>query len=125
MGNKTNNTNLNQISLSKTNQANYFNNYFKADVNVSPNIDAAVLSYFESVAENRTAAKALASAVIYTSKTQGVDPMTTLQDFTKIPKGDLNAYLTFFLNAQRIGTSYLGVTNQPIQNKYVQRAVLP
>jgi hypothetical protein len=103
----------------------YFNNYFDPTFLVSSNVDAAILSYFEEVSFNTEAAKALASAVIYTSKSQGVNPMQTLQEFTKLPKGELNAYLVMFLNMQRKGTSYLGITNQPITNKYVNRSILP
>ena len=102
----------------------YFNNYFDQTFNVSPNVDAAILSYFEEVSFNKDAAKALASAVIYTSKTQGINPMDTLKEFTKLPKGQLNAYLVMFLNLQRKGTSYLGITNQPVTNKYVNRTIL-
>ncbi len=125
MANKQTNTNLNQISLNKSDPKNYWNNYFKPDITISSNVDAAILSYFERVAENRTAAKALASAVIYTAKAQNVDPMVALDEFTKVPRGELNAYLTMFLNMQRVGTSYLGITNEPTLTKYVQRAILP
>ena len=125
MANKQTNTNLNQISLNKSDTKNYWNNYFKPDFTISSNVDAAILSYFERVAENRTAAKALASAVIYTAKTQNIDPMSALDEFTKVPRGELNSYLTLFLNMQRVGTSYLGITNEPPLNKYVQRAILP
>ena len=121
-------TNLGAVDQSvndNTDPNRYFNNYFDPTFTVSPNVDAAILSYFEEVAFNTEAAKALASAVIYTSKSQGVDPMQTLTEFTKLPKGQLNAYLTMFLNMQRKGTSYLGITNQPITNKYVNRAILP
>lgn len=120
--------NLNPIDLSandNTPPTKYFNNYFEKDLRVSPNVDAAVLAYFESVCENRDAAKALASAVIYTSQTQRVNPMQTLKEFTALPQNQLNSYLVMFLNLQRKGTSYLGITNQPIANKYVNRAILP
>jgi len=103
----------------------YFNNYFGPTFQVNPNVDAAILSYFESVSDNKESAKALASAVIYTSYTQRINPMETLTEFTKLPKGELNSYLTMFLNLQRVGTSYLGITNQPAVNKYVQRAIIP
>lgn len=125
MANKQTNTNLGQISLSKTDPKNYWNNYFKPDFTVSPGVDAAIISYFERIAENRTAAKALASAVIYTAHSQNISPMTVLDEFTKIPKGEMSSYLTLFLNMQRVGTSYLGTSNQPPINKYVQRAILP
>jgi hypothetical protein len=121
-------TNLGAVDQSvndNTDPNRYFNNYFDPTFTVSPNVDAAILSYFEEVAFNKEAAKALASAVIYTSKSQGVNPMQTLQEFTKLPKGELNSYLVMFLNMQRKGTSYLGITNQPITNKYVNRSILP
>jgi hypothetical protein len=120
-------TNLNAVDLSvndNTNPNTYFNNYFGPNVKVSPNVDAAILSYFEEVTYNKEAAKALAAAVIYTSTQQGINPMESLKEFTKLPKGELNAYLVMFLNMNRKGTSYLGITNQPIANKYVSRAII-
>ena len=108
-----------------TQQVRYFNNFFDKTFQVSPNVDAAVLSYFEAVTENRESAKILASAVIYTSYTRGVDPMSILTEFTKLPPGEINSYLTMFLNLQRVGTSFLGLTTKPTVNKYVARAVLP
>jgi hypothetical protein len=120
-------TNLNAVDLSvndSTNPNTYFNNYFGSNVKVSPNVDAAILSYFEEVTYNKEAAKALAAAVIYTSSQQGINPMESLKEFTKLPKGELNAYLVMFLNMNRKGTSYLGITNQPIANKYVSRSII-
>jgi hypothetical protein len=120
--------NLDSIDLSvngSTDPNKYFNNYFGPSFKVSPNVDAAILSYFEEVCDNKDAAKIMASAVMYTSYTQKINPMQTLQEFTKLPKGELNDYLTMFLNLQRVGTSYLGITNQPITNKYVSRSILP
>ena len=38
---------------------------------------------------------------------------------------ELNAYLTMFLNLNRINTSLLGIGNTPQTNKYIQRAILP
>ena len=128
MSDQTNNYNVNPIQLTTnqdTPQARYFNNFFTEAFQVSPNVDAAVLSYFEAVTENRESAKILASAVIYTSYTRGVDPMSILTEFTRLPPGEINSYLTMFLNLQRVGTSYLGLTAKPVANKYVSRAVLP
>ena len=103
----------------------YFNNYFVPNAKVSPNVDTAIISYFEEIAYNTAAARALASAVIYTSQAQGIDPMVTLKEFTQLPKGELNTYLVMFLNMQRKGTSYLGLTNQPSTNPYVNRTIVP
>jgi hypothetical protein len=121
---ETNSNTVDQSLNDNTNPNTYFNNYFGPTVKVSPNVDAAILSYFEEVAFNQEAAKALAAAVIYTSAQQGVDPMATLREFTKLPKGQLNGYLVMFLNMNRKGTSYLGITNQPIANKYVNRSII-
>lgn len=120
--------NISPIDLSvngNTNPTKYFNNYFGPTFKPSSNIDDAILSYFEEVCENREAAKIMASAVMYTSYTQKVNPMQTLQEFTKLKKGELNNYLTMFLNLQRVGTSYLGLTNSPVANKYITRTILP
>jgi len=105
-----------------TNQA-YFNNYSAGTVSSDQN--SALVGYFEEFTNgNKAAAQTLASAVIYTSLAQGVDPMSTLTQFTMLPKGQLNAYLTTFLNLNRVGTSLLGLNNQPLISKYVSRAIL-
>ena len=127
MSNQNITSNLDPIDMGvndNTTPNTYFNNYFGPTVNVSPNVDSAIISYFEEISYNRESAKALASAVIFTSREQGVDPMVTLREFTKLPKGELNSYLVMFLNMQRKGTSYLGITNQPSVNKYVNRSII-
>lgn len=40
-------------------------------------------------------------------------------------QNELNAYLTMFLNLNRVNSSLLGISNSPQTGKYVQRAVLP
>lgn len=119
-------TNLGQINLNTIESRNtdkYFNNFFDIPVEVSSNVDASIVAYFEQVADNKEAARALASAVIYTSVKQGLNPMETLKEFQRLPKGELDAYTAMFLNFERKGTSYLGITNQPQVNKYIQRAI--
>lgn len=123
-----NNDNLSAIDLTtntSTDTDKYFNNFFSPTFTVSPDIDAAIVSYFEGVATNKEAAKLLASAVIYTAATRGVDPMVVLEEFMKLPNGELNSYLTMFLNLQRVGTSLLGLTTRPLVGKYVARSILP
>jgi hypothetical protein len=119
-------TNLTQINLNAIETKNtdkYFNNFFDVPVEVSSNVDSAIVAYFEQVADNKESARALASAVIYTSVKQGLDPMETLQEFQRLPKGELDAYTAMFLNFERKGTSYLGISNQPQVNKYIQRSI--
>ena len=115
--------NLDNIKRDPT--TNYFNNFFGPTFDVSQGVDDAVVSYFEKIAANKQSARAMAGALIYTAKAQNLDPMSILQEFSRLPKGQLNNYLTMFLNLNRIGTSYLGISNAPITNKYVSRMILP
>lgn len=121
-------TNLKRINTNSIDPANadtYFNNFFNFPIEVGTNVDAAIIAHFEQIADNKESARALASAVIYTAIKQGVDPMSALDEFKKIPVGDLSTYTALFLNFERIGTSFLGLKNRPAQNKYVTRAILP
>jgi len=118
------NTNLNAVNLNTlTDTDKFFNNFFKAPIDVSPMQNDAIVSYFEQITDNRESAVALASAVIYTSKQQQTDPMEILDQFKKIDRGQLNSYLCMFLNLNRIGTSLLGVNVNPVKNKYVERSI--
>ena len=120
----TNTQGINTNAIESRDVDKFFNNYFNIPVSVSSNVDSAVLAYFEQIAETKAGAKALASAVIYTSVKQGVNPMEVLKEFQKLPAGELDAYTAMFLNFERVGTSYLGINNQSIVNKYVLRTIL-
>lgn len=115
--------NLGAVNTNDKSTKNYFNNFYLPGINVSQNVNDAVVGYFLQVAENEAGAKALASAVILTSVSQGVDPMTTLDEFRKIPAGNLSTYLSMFLNLNRVGTSFLGINNAPRTTKYVERMI--
>lgn len=118
------NTNLNAVNLNTlTDTDKFFNNFFKAPIDISPMQNDAIVSYFEQITDNRESAVALASAVIYTSKQQQTDPMEILDQFKKVDRGQLNSYLCMFLNLNRIGTSLLGVNVNPVKNKYVERSI--
>lgn len=117
-------TNLSGVNLNTTTDVDkYFNNFFKQPIDISPAQDDAIVTFFETVTDNKESAKALASAVIYTSKQQQTDPMQILDEFRKLDKGQLNAYLCMFLNLNRVGTSLLGVNTQPVKSKYVERSI--
>jgi hypothetical protein len=117
-------TNLSGVNLNTaTDVDKYFNNFFKQPIDISPAQDDAIVTFFETVTDNKESAKALASAVIYTSKQQQTDPMQILDEFRKLDKGQLNAYLCMFLNLNRVGTSLLGVNTQPVKSKYVERSI--
>lgn len=119
-----NTNNIGTIDInSRSSVSNFFNNLTLPSVSVSQNVDDAIIGYFQQVAENKEAAKALASAVILTSVSQGIDPMSTLEEFQKIPTGNLSTYITMFLNLNRVGTSFLGINNAPRTTKYVERMI--
>ncbi len=123
---QTNTNNIGTINAnSNASTKNFFNNTNLPPISVSQNVDDAVIAYFQQITDNKDSARALAAAVILTSVSQGIDPMETLQEFMKMDKSRLNSYLTMFLNLNRVGTSYLGITNQPTASKYVSRMILP
>lgn len=65
----------------------YFNNYFTERFTTSPNINDAVIGYFQSVTGDVDTGKALASTVIYTALSQGLDPMSLVDEFKKLKAG--------------------------------------
>ena len=121
----TNLTGINTNAISPPNTDSFFNNFFNFPVEFSSNVDAAIIAFFETIVDNKESARALAGAVLYTALKQGINPMSVLDEFKKLPSGDLNTYTALFLNTERVGTSFLGLKNKPVQNKYVTRAILP
>lgn len=115
---------VNTNAISPPNADSYFNNFFNFPIEFTSNVDAAIVAFFETIADNKQSARALASAVLYTALKQGINPMSVLDEFKKLPPGDLNTYTALFLNSERAGTSFLGLKNRPVQNKYVTRAIL-
>lgn len=112
-------------AISPPNTDSFFNNFFNFPIEINSNIDASIISFFETIVDNKESARALASAVLYTAIKQGMNPMSVVDEFKKIPSGDLNTYTALFLNTERVGTSFLGLKNAPVQNQYVTRAILP
>ena len=120
-------TNVNPVDVNKKSggTTKYFNNFSSIDINVTSNINDAIIGYFEQITDGKEAARAMAGAVILTAISQGVDPMDTLAEFAKLPLGQLNSYTTMFLNLSRKGTSYLGINNTPTAPKYVTHMIRP
>jgi len=121
----TNLRGINTNAINLPNADSYFNNFFNFPVEFSSGVDSAIIAFFETVTDNKESARALASAVLYTALKQGMNPMSALDEFKKLPPGDLNTYTALFLNSERVGTSFLGLKNRPVQNQYVTRAILP
>lgn len=119
--------NITQVNVNteQVNSKNYFNNFFVDISTVSTSQNDVIQAFFENFTGGDTgAASILSSAVIFTSLSQGQNPMEVLTQFTKLPEGQLNSYLAMFLNLNRVGTSFLGINNQPVISKYVQRSII-
>ena len=113
------------LGYSEPNAQQFFNNFFTRSYNISPDANDAVVAFFEKITDNREAAQALSAAVIYTCLTQDTNPMSLLQEFSRLQPGELDAYLAMFLNLNRVPSSLLGLSNTPVTNKYVARTFLP
>ena len=118
------NSNL-PASTSKNSSAEFFTNLAEPTLNVSQNLNDAIIGYFETITGDKESATTLAATVISTALSRGVDPMTVIDEFRSFEPNELNAYLTVFLNLSRSNTSLLAVGIQPQTNKYIQRAILP
>ena len=120
------NNNLSAIQLNNSsNRGSYYNNVAPKVTTVPGSVNSVLIAEFEKITKNKSSAKLLASAVIYTCQEQGLDVMQTLGEFVKL--GETNSlydYLCVFLNLNRVGTSYLGIKNAPSTNKYVNRTIL-
>lgn len=115
-------TNLNSSGYTKT--TGYFNNYFQQPLDISQEINDSILSHFEQQTGNRESAKILVQTVIETAKVQREDPLQILNQFMKLPTGELNTFLALYLNNSRINTSFLGVKTQPRTNTFVIRTII-
>jgi hypothetical protein len=119
-------TNLQGPDLSKSDNdaRKYFNNFYTIDFNVSSGANDAMIGFFEQYTKNKTAAKNLAAAVLYTAMAQNLDPLRVLSDFQSLPKGQLDNYLVAFLNINRAPTSMIGTKSPVKTNPYVTRSIL-
>lgn len=96
----------------------YFNNYFSDRFTTSPNINDAVIGYFQSVTGDVDSGKALAATVIYTALSQGLDPMSLVDEFRKLKAGRRVEVKTPIPNSSVIDsfTSYNQIVGD--KNKY-------
>lgn len=103
----------------------FFNNYLQPGFTVSSQINDTIISHFEKITDNRASAEIMASAVIYTSLAQRIDPLTIIDKMKTMEQDDVSAYISMFLNLNRVGSSYLGTHKSPNINKYVKRGISP
>lgn len=74
-------------SVTVNDASEYFNNFFKTNVNVSQNVDDAIIGFFQSITGNRETGITLASAVLYTALNQGIEPMAFIDELRKLKTG--------------------------------------
>lgn len=115
---------LTQTTTARQDTDTYFTNVYKPSFNASPDQEAAIVSFFETVTHDKESARLLTTSLIYTALSQNMNPMSVLADFKKLNPGELDLYLATFLNFSRVNSSLLGVTNTPGVNIFVQRSVL-
>lgn len=113
------------ISLPQNLPQKYFNNLYARDFSSGPNIDDAVTAYFEQYTGSKAAGKTLASTIMYTAQSQGIDPMAVIAEFQRLPAGEIDNYLAAFLNFNRISTSTIGIKKTKATSPFITRAILP
>jgi hypothetical protein len=106
------------------NATKYFNNFYTVDLAVGSAISDAMVGFFQQYTGDPVAGKSLAATVLYTAKSQNVDPASVLSQFQQLPPNELNTYLVAFLNYNRVPTSILGVKTGTTTNSYVTRTIL-
>ena len=114
--------NIVESSESKTSR--YFNNVYKTSNAISPAVSSSIISWFQDQTGSRETATLLARTLINTAESLGEDPRKILQEFTKLPRGELNAFLALFLNSGRVPTSLLGIKNQPTPTDLISRTLI-
>lgn len=107
----------------KTNK--FFSNYYNQPPVVSSAQNNALVIFFEKFTGDKSAARVLAGSVILAAQQQNLDIMKVLDDFQKLDRDGINAYLTMLMNLNRVNTSLLGVVNVPPVSSYVTRAIRP
>ncbi len=65
----------------------YFNNFFNSGINVSQNIDDALIGFFQSITGSKDSGTTLAASVLYTATIQGLDIMSFIDELRSLKKG--------------------------------------
>ena len=103
---------------------NYFKNFFVKEGYVTDNQYEALIGLLMKRTANKESAENLAGAIIQGSSQQNTSFNELFDYIKKANTTELDAFLAFFLNNTRVGTSYLGISNPGNQNPYVLRTIL-
>lgn len=114
--------NASSASTLDTNQ--YFTNLYTIDLSIGPDINDALVAFFQEYTGNKIAGQNLAGTVLYTAKAQNLNPMQVLDNFQKLSKDQMNSYLLAFLNSTRVPTSALGIKTTSSTSSFIKRTIL-
>jgi hypothetical protein len=103
---------------------NYFKNYFVKQGIVSDNQYESLIGLLMKRNGNRAASENLAAAAIRGAAQQNMTMTDMIEYIRRTNDVELDAFLAFFLNNTRVGTSYLGISNAQNQNPFVIRTIL-
>lgn len=121
-------SNINQqpsnLNTSPSKTGKFFNNFFTPTYGISPDVDDAIVSYFQEQTNNLESAQLLAQAVYDTAIAQREDPLAVLDQFKALPQGELSPFLALYLNISRVPTSLLGAQNTPKSNPLISRLIV-
>ena len=70
----------------------YFNNFFNSGINVSQNIDDALIGFFQSITGSKDSGTTLAASVLYTATIQGLDIMSFIDEVRSLKKGGVSEH---------------------------------
>ncbi len=118
-------SNIRSVVQSPTSETAYFNNVSNLQSSIGSNLDATIIGFFEQISQDKDTARNIAKSVIQTAFNRGLDPNAVFAEFIRMKPTELNGYVTMFLNLDRVGTSFLGISNLPETNKYIKRAIHP
>jgi len=102
----------------------YLKNLYVKDGIISSNQYDELTGLLQKRAATPEAADNLAAAVIQGAAQQNMTMTDMIQYVRNSNTTELDAFLAFFLNNTRVGTSYLGVANANNQNPYIIRTIL-
>lgn len=116
-------TNL-PVNFSSPTTANFLSS-FDRPVAISDNTYEELVSIFERRTSNSLAVQNLVAAVIQGLEEQRVDVNQVVDSLRASSDSEIDTFLALFMNSSRIGTSFLGVSNQTSVNPYIARTILP
>ena len=67
--------------------AEFFDGINNVTVPISPNVNDAVIGFFESITGNRQSGVTLAGAILYTASSRGLDPIALIDELKQLKSG--------------------------------------